>query len=190
MRKLGVAAIVDTDGEPLRLAVKAEPDVVSPNEVEAEELVGHEFNDDDDRARAVAEIARLGAREAIMTVPDGCFGQVIESRAADAVPRARRRARVAVADRLRRRLPGRVRRGALLGRAPVDCLRYGVACGAESTQHIGAGILDPRKVERLLDEVTAEQIAVRPRSLSRAADAAAEFPLQSGKRAASGRGRC
>ena len=41
----GRDAIVDTEGEPLRLAVKAEPDVVSPNEAEAEELVGHEFND-------------------------------------------------------------------------------------------------------------------------------------------------
>ena len=51
VRKLGVTTIVDTDGEPLRLAVRAEPDVVSPNELEAEELVGHEFNDDDDRAR-------------------------------------------------------------------------------------------------------------------------------------------
>ena len=46
VRKLGVTTIVDTDGEPLRLAVRAEPDVVSPNELEAEELVGHEFNDD------------------------------------------------------------------------------------------------------------------------------------------------
>ena len=35
--------MVDTDGEPLRQAVRAEPDVVSPNVLEAEELVGHEF---------------------------------------------------------------------------------------------------------------------------------------------------
>ena len=35
--------MVDTDGEPLRHAVRAEPDVVSPNVIEAEELVGHEF---------------------------------------------------------------------------------------------------------------------------------------------------
>ena len=52
LKKLGVTTIVDTEGEPLRLAVRAEPDVVSPNELEAEELVGHEFNDIDDRARS------------------------------------------------------------------------------------------------------------------------------------------
>ena len=83
VRKLGVTTIIDTDGEPLRLAMRAEPDVVSPNELEAEELVGHEFNDDDDRAQAVAEIARLGAGEAIMTVPDGCYAQVLD----DGAPR-------------------------------------------------------------------------------------------------------
>jgi 1-phosphofructokinase family hexose kinase len=44
-----VTTVIDTDGEPLRLAIRAEPDLVSPNELEAEELVGHEFNDVDDR---------------------------------------------------------------------------------------------------------------------------------------------
>ena len=34
----------------MRHAVRAEPDVISPNVLEAEELVGHEFNDDEDRA--------------------------------------------------------------------------------------------------------------------------------------------
>ena len=64
--------VVDADGEPMRHAVRAEPDVISPNVLEAEELVGHEFNDDEDRAIAVREMVQLGAREAIMTLPDGC----------------------------------------------------------------------------------------------------------------------
>ncbi len=41
-----------------------------------------------------------------------------------------------------------------------DSLAYGVACGAESTQHLGAGLVDPERVERLLGEVEVE----RPRS--------------------------
>ena len=52
LRRLGVITIVDTDGDPLRRAVRAEPDVISPNVLEAEELVGHEFNDDEDRVIA------------------------------------------------------------------------------------------------------------------------------------------
>ena len=73
--------MVDTDGDPLRRAVRAEPDVISPNVLEAEELVGHEFNDDEDRIIAVREMVGLGAREAIMTMPDGCFAQMLPRRA-------------------------------------------------------------------------------------------------------------
>src|SRR3984885_5410901 len=78
IKKLGVSTIVDTEGEPLRMAVRAEPNVVSPNELEAEELVGQEFNDVDDRARAVLEMTRLGPSEAIMTVSDGCYAHVLD----------------------------------------------------------------------------------------------------------------
>src|SRR6202161_1573759 len=79
VRKVGAATIIDSDGEPLRMSMRAEPDLVSPNELEAEELVGHEFNDADDRAHAVIEMARQGAHEAIMTVSDGCYARIIEN---------------------------------------------------------------------------------------------------------------
>jgi 1-phosphofructokinase/tagatose 6-phosphate kinase len=45
-------------------------------------------------------------------------------------------------------------------RSPVDCLRFGVACGAESTQHFGAGLIDPGRVEKLFAEVEAERLDV------------------------------
>src|SRR3954452_7180898 len=77
LRRLQVMTVVDTDGDPLRRAVRAEPDVISPNVLEAEELVGHEFNDDEERTYAVKEICELGAREAIMTMPDGCFARMV-----------------------------------------------------------------------------------------------------------------
>ena len=160
VRKLGVTTMLDTEGEPLRLAMRAEPDVVSPNELEAEELVGHEFNDVDDRAQAVAEITRLGAAEAIMTVPDGCYAQVLE----DGIPALYRvrveeqeaRSSIGSGDAF---LAGYVA-ARYAGRSPVDCLRFGVACGAESTQHFGAGIIDPARVERLLGEVEAERLEI------------------------------
>jgi 1-phosphofructokinase/tagatose 6-phosphate kinase len=160
VRRLGVTTMIDTDGEPLRVAMRAEPDLVSPNELESEELVGHEFNDSHDRAQAVVEMTRLGAREAIMTVSDGCYARVIE----DGSPTLHRvqvqeqepRSAVGSGDAF---LAGYVaaRYG---GQDPVECLRFGVACGAESTQHFGAGIIDPGRVERLLGEVHAEQLEI------------------------------
>jgi 1-phosphofructokinase/tagatose 6-phosphate kinase len=160
LKRLGVLTILDTDGDPLRLAMRAEPDIVSPNELESEELVGHEFNDDHDRVLAAAEMTRLGAGEAIMTVQDGCFAQVTEDGAQVlyrvVVAEQEVRSRIGSGDAF---LAGYVaaRYG---GRTPVDCLRYGVACGAQSTQHFGAGLLDPGKVDRLLGEVVAERVQI------------------------------
>jgi 1-phosphofructokinase/tagatose 6-phosphate kinase len=158
LRKLGVSTVLDTDGEPLRHAVRAEPTVVSPNVLEAEELVGHEFNDDEDRTIAVREMVELGAREAIMTVPDGCFARVLED-GGSPLYRVRMeplepRAAVGSGDAF---LAGYVA-ARYTGSPPAECLRFGVACGAESTQHLGAGLLDPREVERLMGEVGVEAI--------------------------------
>ena len=133
LQRTGVTTVIDTDGEPLRHAVRAEPDVVSPNVIEAEELVGHEFASEEDRSLAVREIAALGPREAIMTLPDGCFAQVlIDGRPAcgarSVQPRELdRQARLGDAF-----LAGYVA-ARYEGRAPDQCLRFGVACGAEST---------------------------------------------------------
>jgi 1-phosphofructokinase family hexose kinase len=161
VRRLGVTTIVDTDGDPLRLAVRAEPDVICPNELEAEELVGHEFNDIDDRAHAVDEMRRLGASEVIMTVADGCYGQVREE-GCNTLYRVRveeqeARSSIGSGDAF---LAGYVA-ARYLGRSSVDCLRYGVACGAESIRHFGAGLLDPFKVDRLLPDVEAERLEIR-----------------------------
>ena len=159
VKRIGVLTILDTDGDPLRLAMRAEPDVVSPNELECEELVGHEFNDDHDRAQAAAEMTRLGAGEAIMTVQDGCYGQVLEDGAVlyrVLVAEQEVRSRIGSGDAF---LAGYVA-ARYSGRSPVDCMRFGVACGAQSTQHFGAGLLDVGKVERLLGEVVAERVEI------------------------------
>jgi 1-phosphofructokinase/tagatose 6-phosphate kinase len=44
------------------------------------------------------------------------------------------------------------------GRGNEDCLRFAVSCGAESTQHFGAGVVDLREVERLLPEVEVHRL--------------------------------
>ena len=84
LRRLGVDDVVDTDGDPLRRAVRAEPDVISPNVLEAEELVGHEFNDDEDRVHRRARDGR--ARRA-----RGDHDHARRLLRADARPRSRRR---------------------------------------------------------------------------------------------------
>ena len=133
---------------------------MTPNELESEELAGHEFNGDEDRVQAVVEMTRLGAREAIMTVSDGCFARVVDD-GVNAVYRARvdaqeARSTIGSGDAF---LAGYVA-ARYSGQTAPECLRFAVACGAESTQHFGAGVLDPAKVDRLLAEVEVERLAI------------------------------
>jgi 1-phosphofructokinase family hexose kinase len=156
MRRLGVTTVLDSEGEPLLVATRRGPDVVSPNELEAEGLVGHEFSDEDDRRRALGEMVEMGAREGIITLADGCLAVLGEGS-----ERSFHRATleplepvssVGSGDAL---LAGFVA-ARYSGHDPQHCLRFAVACGAESTQHFGAGVLEQREVERLLPEVHVE----------------------------------
>jgi 1-phosphofructokinase/tagatose 6-phosphate kinase len=164
LRRLGVSTVVDTDGDPLRRAVRAEPDVISPNVLEAEELVGHEFTDDPDEwAIATREMCELGAREALMTMGDGCFARMRpeDGETEPALYRVRLasaalepRATIGSGDAF---LAGFVA-ARYSGRSAADCLAYGVACGAESTQHLGAGLIDAERVSRLLAETEVQRL--------------------------------
>ena len=158
LARMEVTTVIDTDGEPLHHAVRAEPDVVSPNVLEAEELVGHEFASEDERSLAVREIAALGPREAIMTLPDGCFAQVL----VDGRP-SLKRARVQPREPVAKSGSGDAFLAGYLAaryesRAPDQCLRFGVACGAESTARLGAGLIDPREARRLIGEVELTEV--------------------------------
>jgi 1-phosphofructokinase/tagatose 6-phosphate kinase len=153
LERTGVTTVIDTEGEPLHQAVRAEPDVVSPNVIEAEELVGHEFASEQERSLGVREIAALGPHEAIMTLPDGCFAQVL----VDGQP-CIRRVSVEVRESIAKRGSGDAFLAGYIaaryeGRSPDQCLRFGVACGAESTARLGAGLIDPREARRLMGDV-------------------------------------
>ncbi len=153
LERTGVTTVIDAEGEPLHQAVRAEPDVVSPNVIEAEELVGHEFASEQERSLGVREIAALGPHEAIMTLPDGCFAQVL----VDGQP-CMRRVSVEVRESIAKRGSGDAFLAGYIaaryeGRSPDQCLRFGVACGAESTTRLGAGLIDPREARRLMGDV-------------------------------------
>jgi 1-phosphofructokinase family hexose kinase len=160
LRRLAVTTVLDTEGEPLRVGTRACPDLVSPNLTEAEELVGHEFADDEDRLNGVREIVALGARNAIITYESGCVALL----GGDSTERVAYRVTVEPREPLSAIgagdafLAGYVS-GLYEGRRPEECLRFGTACGAESVRHVGAGVIDPREVERLLPEVTVERLA-------------------------------
>ena len=105
----------------------------------------------------------MGAREAVMTMPDGCLALLGQRRT---TPPARGTSAGRPWSRSSRSAPwARATPSwpatwplATAGASDTECVRFGVACGAESTQHFGAGVLDPREVDRLVGEVELEML--------------------------------
>ncbi len=148
LRRRKVTVVLDSEGEPLRLGVPAEPDFVAPNQFEAEELVGHEFGTDGDFAAALDEIVELGARNVLITRESGCFALIRDAgkvrRFAVEVDVLEAVASVGSGDAfLAGFLAGRAR-----GKPVEECLRQGVGCGTANTRIVGAGRLDPRDAMR------------------------------------------
>lgn len=160
LRERGVAVLLDAEGEPMLAGLRAGASVVTPNEREAEELVGQEFGDRDEFVHGLSELTRLGAREAAITRPDGCVAVVGEGAARRVLEvRTRSLEPVSTVGSGDAFLAGYA--AALYdGREPRDCLAHAVACGAESTQHFGAGTVDRNQVERLLGEVELQELEV------------------------------
>jgi len=156
----GVPVVLDAEGEAMLAGLRAGVAIVTPNEREAEELVGQEFADRDDLVHGLSELVRLGASEAAITRPDGCVAAVgegaerrfLEVRTESLDPVST----VGSGDAF---LAGYVA-ARYEDRAADECLAYGVACGAESTQHFGAGVVDRNQVERLLGEVHVQDLEV------------------------------
>jgi 1-phosphofructokinase/tagatose 6-phosphate kinase len=161
LTRRGVPVVLDAEGESMLAGVRAGASMVTPNEREAEELVGQEFAEDgSDLAQGLQELVRLGAEEAAITRPEGCVAAVGEG--------ANRRllevhteplepvSTVGSGDAF---VAGYVA-ARYEDRTPEECLAYGVACGAESTQHFGAGTVDRNQVERLLGEVAVHDLEV------------------------------
>jgi 1-phosphofructokinase/tagatose 6-phosphate kinase len=144
----------------MRLGLRAEPAIVAPNVEEAEGAVGHEFNDADDLALGLTSLLEMGAREAIITRPEGCAAILSENGS-----RHRYEVEIESLDPVSGVGSGDCFLAGYAaaryeGASARECIAYGVACGAESTQHFGAGTVNQREAERLLPRVEVREVDV------------------------------
>ena len=158
LARLHIPSALDCEGDPLRYGLEAEPFLVSPNQAEAEALVGQEFHDDEDFAIALDEIAGRGARNVLITTESGCYAQLREEKTvhryrADA-PRVEPVSRVGAGDTLLAAFVG----AWAAGRRHEEALREAVAAGAASVLELGAGRFDPREAHRLQAGVTVTEL--------------------------------
>jgi 1-phosphofructokinase/tagatose 6-phosphate kinase len=159
LTRRGVRVALDTEGDPLRLGLEAEPFLVSPNQREAEGVVGQELEDEEDFLMALDALAELGARNVLITMDTGCFALVREDRrthrfraiAAQTEPVSA----VGAGDVL---LAQWIAASVVAGRPPQEALRLAVAAGAASTLEVGAGMFDPRDAARLAAAVELREL--------------------------------
>ena len=159
LNRRGVQTALDSEGEPLRHGIEAEPFLVSPNQREAEAIVGQEFHEEDDFLLALDHLAELGARNVLITHETGCFALVRGERGRPrryraVAPHVEAVSAVGAGDVL---LAGFVA-AHLEDGSPEEVLRKAVAAGAASTLEVGAGRFEPREVGRLLPDVEVAEL--------------------------------
>src|SRR5262245_30665499 len=153
-----IQVALDTEGQPLSLGVEAEPFLVTPNQAEAEALVGQEFHDDEDFRIALDTVTEMGARNVLITTDDGALALLREEREP-----TRYRAVAPRVDPVSTVGSGDVLLAAFIaarhaGRPNEEALRAAVAAGAASTLEVGAGRFDPRQAGRLQAGVIITQL--------------------------------
>lgn len=158
LMELNVTTVLDVAGDPLRLAIKASPSIVSPNINEAEALIGHEFGDDADFVRAAKQLHKMGAGAGIITHSGGCYAYFQDENGGESaykvtIPPLDPISTVGSGDSF---LAGFVS-AMLSGKDHARSLRQGVACGAANTQKYGAGVFDPHEVKRLYARAKAKE---------------------------------
>jgi tagatose 6-phosphate kinase len=154
----GVRVVLDSEGEPLRLGLEAEPWLVSPNQREAEQLVGQELEDESDFLMALDAIAEMGARDVHITIETGCFALVREERQVKRLravsPQLEPLSTVGAGDVLLAQWLA----ASLEGKPAEEMLRLGVAAGAASVLVAGAGRFEPREAARLAGLVELQEL--------------------------------
>jgi len=148
-----VRVVLDSEGEPLRFGVEAGPFLVSPNQREAEQLVGQELEDDDDFLMALDAIAEMGARNVLITLENGCFallrfGKKTRRMRAFA-PHVQPVSGVGSGDVLLAQFLVAVGDE----RSPEDAIRAAVAAGAASVREVGAGRFSPALAATLAADI-------------------------------------
>jgi 1-phosphofructokinase family hexose kinase len=159
LSRYGVRVVLDAEGEPLRRGIEAEPWLVSPNQHEAEQLVGQELENDEDFLMALDTIAEMGARNVHITLETGCFALVREERQVRryraVAPQLEAVSVLGAGDALLARWLA-----AQLEERPVDeALRLAVGAGSASVLEVGAGRFDPKEAARLAALVEVDELS-------------------------------
>jgi len=161
-REEGLYTVVDAPPTVLKAALKADPSLVSPNQHEAECVVGFDFIERGDYLLGIRRLIELGAERACVTSPEGSSYLATEDGVILAqAPKVEALSTIGSGDAyLAGLLAGLLHRK--LSSVEAVCLAAG--CAAANAENLGAGIFEAGRAEELAEAVRAEELA---RSLNR-----------------------
>src|SRR5918997_2619039 len=142
-RERGLYTVVDSTPAVLRATLKVGPSLVSPNQHEAESVVGFDFIEEDDFPRGVSRLVELGALGACITSREGhsyltTDAGIVSARA----PRVEALSTIGSGDAyVAGLLAGLLHRGL----APVEAVRLAAGCAAANAEALGAGLFEARR---------------------------------------------
>ena len=149
-RERGLYTVVDSTPSVLRAVLKGRPSLVTPNQHEAESVVGFDFIEEGDFIRSLSRLVELGAlgvhhvaRRAL--VPDlrrrHRFGSRAQVETISTIGSGDAYLAGLLAGLLHRNL------------APVDAVRLAAGCAAANAETLGAGLFEARRAEELAESV-------------------------------------
>jgi len=149
-RARGVKVLLDTEGDALQHALEAHPTVITPNQHEAERLLGRALITRGQFLEAVSAmhamgpesvILSLGARGAIGAAPEGVFEAI--------PPRVDALCPIGAGDALSAAFVWAVNKKKSFG----DALRWGVAAGTASAKLPGISFASPEQIKEVYKQV-------------------------------------
>ena len=156
-RDRGLYTVVDSTPAVLRAALKAEPSFVSPNQNEAETVVGFDFIESEDFLRGLGRLVDLGSEKACITSPEGhsYFTSDDDVICAEA-PQVEALSNIGSGDAyLAGLLAGTLHRDL----PPRDAVRLAAGCAAANAESLGAGVFDPLRAEEMAESVEVKTLS-------------------------------
>jgi 1-phosphofructokinase len=147
----GLYTVVDSTPSILRAVLKVGPSLVTPNQHEAESVVGFDFIEEGDFTRSLSRLVELGALGACTTSREGHSYISTEAGIVSGLaPTVEALSPIGSGDAyLAGLLAGLLHRNL----APVDAVRLAAGCAAANAETLGAGLFEARRAEELADSV-------------------------------------
>jgi 1-phosphofructokinase family hexose kinase len=159
LKPLGVKVFFYTYGDPLRLGIKAKPDVIFPKLVEAEKVIGYEFTTIEDRVLAARRMREMGAGSVFITFRFGCIAELeidgCNRTFIGRMPEVETLSPLGWGDAL----VGGFAVKLTDGETALESLRFGLGCAAANLVRYGAGVFSPSDAEIFAKQVELEEVS-------------------------------